>query len=45
MAKGNAAALETIERFVDEMRASGFIQQSIERAKLAGVNVAAPRKR
>lgn len=45
MAKGNAAALETVERFVDEMRASGFIKQSIERAKLAGVNVAAPRKR
>jgi polar amino acid transport system substrate-binding protein len=45
VAKGNAAALQTIERFVDEMRTSGFIQQSIDRAKLVGVSVAAPRKR
>jgi polar amino acid transport system substrate-binding protein len=45
VAKGNAVALETIERFVSEMRASGFIKQSIERAKLIGVDVANPRKR
>ena len=45
VAKGNAARLETIERFVAEMRASGFIKQSIERAKLVGVDVAPPRKR
>jgi polar amino acid transport system substrate-binding protein len=45
VAKGNAAALETIERFVDQMRASGFIERAIARAKLVGVHVAAPGKR
>jgi hypothetical protein len=45
VAKGNAAVVETIARFVDEMRISGFITQAIERAKLSGVNVAAPGKR
>jgi polar amino acid transport system substrate-binding protein len=45
VAKGNAARLETIEQFVTEMRASGFIKQSIERAKLVGVDVAPTRKR
>jgi polar amino acid transport system substrate-binding protein len=45
VAKAGAAALETIARFVDEMRSSGFIKQAIERAKLGGVNVAAPGKR
>jgi polar amino acid transport system substrate-binding protein len=45
VAKGNAAALKAIEQFVNEMRASGFIKQSIERAKLIGVDVAAPRKK
>ena len=45
VAKGNAARLETIAQFVDEMRASGFIKQSIERARLIGVDVAPVRKR
>jgi polar amino acid transport system substrate-binding protein len=45
VAKGNAGRLETIEQFVAEMRASGFIKQSIERAKLVGVDVAPARKR
>ena len=45
VAKGNSAGLETIALFVDEMRASGFIKQSIERAKLIGVDVAPVRKR
>ncbi len=45
VAKGNAPRLETIERLVAEIRASGFIQQSIERARLVGVNVAPARKR
>jgi polar amino acid transport system substrate-binding protein len=45
VAKGNGARLETVERFVTEMRASGFIKQSIERAKLVGVDVAPVRKR
>jgi polar amino acid transport system substrate-binding protein len=45
VAKGNAARLGTIERLVAELRASGFIKQSIERAKLVGVGVAPARKR
>ncbi len=45
VAKGNSAGLETIERLVGDMRTSGFIKQSIERAKLVGVDVAPPRKR
>jgi polar amino acid transport system substrate-binding protein len=43
--KGNAAKAEAINRFVDEVRASGFIKASLERAKLAGVDVAPPRRR
>ena len=45
VAKGNAARLETLERLVSEIRASGLIKQSIERAKLVGVDVAPARKR
>jgi polar amino acid transport system substrate-binding protein len=45
VAKGNASRLETVERFIAEMRASGFIKQSIERARLVGVDVAPARKR
>jgi hypothetical protein len=37
--KGARVKLEVIEKFVDEVRASGFIKQSIERAKLEGVGV------
>lgn len=42
--KGGAAKLKAIERFVTDVRASGFISQSIERAKLGGVAVAANKK-
>ena len=45
VAKGQSDRLESIERFVAEMRASGFIRQSIERARLVGVDVAPVRKR
>jgi polar amino acid transport system substrate-binding protein len=45
VAKGDRAKLAPIERFVAEMRASGFIKSSIERAKLTGVDVASGRKR
>jgi polar amino acid transport system substrate-binding protein len=45
VAKANSSRLEAIARFVDEMRASGFIKQSIDRAKLVGVDVAPARKR
>jgi polar amino acid transport system substrate-binding protein len=37
--KGARAKLDAIEKFVDEVRASNFIKQSIERAKLEGVGV------
>jgi polar amino acid transport system substrate-binding protein len=42
--KGGAAKLKAIEQFVHEVRVSGFISQSIERAKLGGVAVAANKK-
>jgi polar amino acid transport system substrate-binding protein len=44
VAKGDRAKLNIIERFVADVRASGFIQSSIDRAKLTGVAVATGRK-
>jgi polar amino acid transport system substrate-binding protein len=41
--KGGGAKLTAIGRFVTELRASGFIKSSIERAKLSGVEVASPK--
>jgi len=38
--KGALAKLQTIDRFVESVRASGFIKASIERATLTGVGVA-----
>jgi polar amino acid transport system substrate-binding protein len=38
--KGNAAKLAQIDRLIDELRSSGFIQASLDRAKLRGVAVA-----
>jgi polar amino acid transport system substrate-binding protein len=38
--KGNKAKLAVIERFVADVRASGFIKASIDRAKLTGVGPA-----
>ena len=43
--KATANRLAVIEQFVGEMRTSGFIKQSIDRAKLVGVSVAPVRKR
>ena len=43
--KGERAKLQAIEKFVAEVRASGFIKQSIDRARLVGVSVAPVRKR
>ena len=43
--KGARAKLEAIEKFIDEVRASGFIKSSIERAKLTGVDVPSAKKR
>lgn len=38
--KGNTARLSEINRFLAEVRASGFVKTSLERAKVAGVTVA-----
>lgn len=43
--KGDAAKLAAINCFLDEARASGLIQAALERAKLAGVDVAPPNTR
>ncbi len=43
--KGNAARLALLNRFIDEMRDSGFIQRAIDSAKLNGVDVAPKRAR
>jgi polar amino acid transport system substrate-binding protein len=38
--KGNPALLETLNRFLDEARSSGLVKVSLERAQIAGVDVA-----
>ena len=43
--KGARAKLEAIEKFVAEVRGSGFVKSSIERAGLTGVDVAAGKGR
>jgi polar amino acid transport system substrate-binding protein len=43
--KGATAKLAAIEKFMAEVRASGFIKSSIERAKLTGVDVGSGKKR
>jgi polar amino acid transport system substrate-binding protein len=43
--KGGRAKLEAIEKFVAEVRASGFIKSSIERAKVTGADVASGKRR
>src|SRR5437016_2240853 len=43
--KGARAKLDAIEKFVAELRSSGFIKVSIDRAKLTGVDVASGKKR
>jgi polar amino acid transport system substrate-binding protein len=42
---GDPAKLAEIDRLIDEMRASGFIKASLDRAKISGVDVAPPAKR
>jgi polar amino acid transport system substrate-binding protein len=42
--KGDKERADALNRFVEEVRASGFIKASLERAKLAGVAVAPARK-
>ena len=43
--KGNAARLAEINRFLAEVRAAGFVRASLDRANVAGVNVAPEPKR
>ena len=38
-------SLDEVNRFIAEVRASGFVKSSLERAKLAGVEVAPAAKR
>jgi polar amino acid transport system substrate-binding protein len=42
--KGNRSRLDPINGFLEDVRASGFVKASLERAKIAGVGVA-PAKR
>ena len=43
--KGDTANAAMLDRFVDELRASGFIRASLDRAQLATVGVAAARRK
>jgi hypothetical protein len=38
--KGNTQRRQAINRFLADVRKSGFVKSSIDRAKVAGVNVA-----
>jgi polar amino acid transport system substrate-binding protein len=38
--KGKAAALETVNRFIDDARASGFLKTAIEKSGVVGLEVA-----
>ena len=38
--KDNTAGVAALNRFIDELRDSGFLQRAISRANLAGVEVA-----
>lgn len=41
--KGDAARLDILNRLIEDLRASGFLKAAIDRAQLAGVDVAPPR--
>ena len=43
--KGDQARLSEINRFLADVRVSGFVKTSLERAKVAGVSVAPEPKR
>jgi polar amino acid transport system substrate-binding protein len=43
--KGDASRLEELNRFLADVRASGFVKSSLDRARLAGVEVAPAAKR
>ena len=38
--KGKATALETVNRFIDDARASGFLKAAIEKSGVVGLEVA-----
>ena len=38
--KGQASSLDEVNRFIAEVRTSGFVKSSLDRAKLAGVEAA-----
>lgn len=38
--RGDLSKVETINRFLDDVRASGFVKASLDRARLSGVDVA-----
>jgi polar amino acid transport system substrate-binding protein len=43
--KGNAAAVDFLNEFIDDARASGFLKAVIERARFSEVEAAPPRQR
>jgi len=43
--KGARAKLDAVGKIVAELRSSGFIKASIDRAKITGVDVASGKKR
>ena len=43
--KGDNANAAMLDRFVDELRASGFIRASLDRAQLTSVGVAPARRK
>lgn len=45
VAKGKGSQLAYVNRFLADVRASGFVKESLARAKLVGVDVAPPTKR
>lgn len=45
VAKGDPARIDVINHFIDDLRASGFLQAALTRAKLNGVEVAPARSR
>jgi polar amino acid transport system substrate-binding protein len=45
LAKGKTSQLAYLNRFLVEVRTSGFVKASLDRAKLVGVEVAGPTKR
>ena len=45
VAKGDTSRLDIVNRFIDDIRASGFIRAALDRANLKGTDVAPPRSK